>query len=67
MTGLGYDKKFTVPTDVEPIPLKSIMYDNGVAIAEGTKVEVIRMKKLELLQYAIVGKFVQGWPKLDDL
>lgn len=36
-------------------------------VLEWTKVEVTRMNRIELLQYAIVGKFTQGWPDLKDL
>ena len=54
------ESSFVIPKDIEPIPLKSVRYDGGVTTIEWTEAEVTQMNKLEYLQYAIVGKFVQG-------
>lgn len=54
------ESKFIVPNDIEPIPVKSIQYDNGVPMLEWEEVEVTRDNKIKFLQYAIIGKFVQG-------
>ncbi|KAG5595555.1 hypothetical protein H5410_036787, partial [Solanum commersonii] len=60
---LDYGKVFSVkvlessfvPKDIEPIPIKSINYDDGLPTKEWTGAEVTRMNKIECLQYVICG------------
>lgn len=61
------DSKFVTPKDIKPILLKQIKYENIIPIVKWTKAEVTRANNLEFIQYAIIGKFTEGWPELEDL
>ncbi|KAK4736998.1 hypothetical protein R3W88_000695 [Solanum pinnatisectum] len=52
---------------VEPIPIKSPSYTNGIPRIVWTEEEVNRMNTIENLQFAVVGKFSYGWPTLEEL
>lgn len=52
---------------VHQIPMKNIIFVNGIPRVVWTEEEVDRMNVIEELQFAIVGKFSYGWPELDDL
>lgn len=52
---------------VDPIPQKKVEYHDGIPRVSWIDDEVNRMNVIELLQFAVVGKFSNGWPELDDL
>lgn len=57
----------TIPKGVNPIPLKKVSYSNGIPRITWTEGEVGRMNIIENLQFVVVGKFLYGWPDLEEL
>lgn len=58
-----YNGKYTV----EPIPFKRAAFLLGQPFIKFIESEVNRMNAIEGLQYAVLGKFSYGWPKLQEL
>ncbi|KAK4721650.1 hypothetical protein R3W88_011883 [Solanum pinnatisectum] len=56
----GQSQKHSHPTGVEPIPVKTVSYANGIPRIVWTVEEVDRMNTIENLQFAVVGKFSYG-------
>lgn len=54
-------------TMVDPIPVKKVEYHNGIPRVSWTEKEVERMNIIKNLQYAVIGKFSNEWPELEDL
>ncbi|KAG5630299.1 hypothetical protein H5410_002016 [Solanum commersonii] len=52
---------------VKPILIKSLSYIEGVPRVVWTVEEVDRMNIIENLQYAVIGKFSYGWPKIEEV
>lgn len=52
---------------VGSIPIKNLSYNNGVPRVTWNEEEIHQMNVIEKLQFAVIGKFSYGWPKLDEL
>lgn len=53
--------------EMESIPIKTIDYCNGVPRIMWMEDEVSRMSTTVNLQYAVIGKFTDGWLGLEEL
>ncbi|KAF3612539.1 hypothetical protein FXO37_36732 [Capsicum annuum] len=52
---------------VDPLPIKKLLYVDGIPKVMWMEEEVGHMNKIENLQYAVIGKFSYGWPELEEL
>lgn len=52
---------------MEPIPTKTVEITDVVPCVGWTEEEVSEMNVIENLLLAIIRKFSQGWPRIDDI
>lgn len=52
---------------INQIPITQVEIINGVQVVKYPKIEIHRMYLIENLQYAIIGKFSHGLPKIEDI
>ncbi|PHU19971.1 hypothetical protein BC332_11122 [Capsicum chinense] len=63
----GINGNCKASNEIEPIPINKPHLINGVPRVIWTKKEVEQINVIEGLQYAVIGKFLYGWPGLQDL